>query len=77
MDARKGIKESLFDQDKMADWLHSHVAHTILGPLSWDADGAPRQAFFLAQWQKGKPQILAPSYVRTTKKIIYPKPAWH
>ena len=66
-----------FDQDKMANWLHSHPTRTILGPLSWDQDGAPRQAFFLSQWQKGKPQILSPSYIRTAKKAIYPKPRWH
>ena len=70
-------KVGKLDQDKMANWLHSHVAHTILGPLSWDSDGAPREAFFLAQWQRGKPQILAPRYIATTKKVIYPKPAWH
>src|SRR5919201_1147243 len=70
-------KVGKLDQDQMADWLHSHLVHTILGPLSWDSDGAPREAFFLAQWQKGKPQILSPKYIRTTKKIIYPKPAWH
>jgi branched-chain amino acid transport system substrate-binding protein len=73
--AVKGTKG--FDQDKMATWLHSHPVRTILGPLSWDSDGAPRQAFFLAQWQKGRAQILSPSYIRTTKKIIYPKPHWH
>ena len=70
-------KVGKLDQDKMADWLHSNLVNTVLGPLSWDSDGAPREAFFLAQWQKGKPQILSPKYIRTTKKIIYPKPAWH
>jgi branched-chain amino acid transport system substrate-binding protein len=65
------------DHDKMADWLHSHPVRTILGPISWDKDGAPRQAFFLGQWQRGKPQIVAPKIIASTKKILFPKPAWH
>jgi branched-chain amino acid transport system substrate-binding protein len=65
------------DQDKMATWLHGHKVFTILGPISWDSDGAPKGAFFLAQWQKGAPQILRPKYIATTKKIVYPKPKWH
>jgi branched-chain amino acid transport system substrate-binding protein len=65
------------DQDKMSTWLHGHKVFTILGPLSWDSDGAPQGAFFLAQWQKGAPKILKPKYIATTKKIVYPKPKWH
>jgi branched-chain amino acid transport system substrate-binding protein len=49
---------------------------TILGPLSWDKTGAPRQAFLLAQWQRGKSQIVLPKVIATTKKIIFPKPGW-
>ena len=64
------------DNDKISDWLHSHPVRTILGPLSWDADGAPRQSFFLGQWQRGIPQIVAPKVIATTKKVVYPKPAW-
>jgi branched-chain amino acid transport system substrate-binding protein len=68
------------DQDALKDWLHSHPVRTILGPLSWDATGAPRQAFFLAQWQCAKAacasQIVAPKIVATTKTIVNPKPSW-
>src|SRR4051794_30531311 len=59
------------DQDKIRDYLHSHPVRTILGPLSWDQRGAPRQAFLLAQWQKGKSQIVLPKVIRTTKKIVF------
>ena len=73
-------KVGKIDQDALKDWLHSHPVRTILGPLSWDSTGAPRQAFFLAQWQcaKGKcaSQIVAPKVVATTKTIVNPKPAW-
>ncbi len=64
------------DNDKLADWLHSHPVRTVLGPLSWDADGAPRQSFFLGQWQNGLPQVLLPKVIQTTTKIVFPKPAW-
>jgi branched-chain amino acid transport system substrate-binding protein len=64
------------DQDKIKDYLHSHPVRTILGPLSWDKTGAPRQAFLLAQWQRGKSQIVLPKVIATTKKIIFPKPGW-
>jgi len=64
------------DQNSIKDWLHSHVVKTVLGPLSWDSTGAPRQAFLLAQWQRGTSQIVAPKFAATTKKIVFPKPRW-
>jgi branched-chain amino acid transport system substrate-binding protein len=69
-------KVGKIDQDKIRDYLHSHPVRTILGPLSWDERGAPRQAFLLAQWQKGKSQIVLPKVIRTSKKIVFPKPGW-
>jgi branched-chain amino acid transport system substrate-binding protein len=69
-------KVGKIDQDKIKDYLHSHAVRTILGPLSWDKTGAPRQAFLLAQWQRGKSQIVLPKVIRTTKKIVFPKPGW-
>lgn len=64
------------DQDAIRDWLHAHPVRTILGPLSWDSAGAPRQAFLLAQWQGGKSHIVAPKVVADSKKIVFPKPNW-
>jgi branched-chain amino acid transport system substrate-binding protein len=69
-------KVGKIDQDAIKDYLHAKPVRTILGPLSWDKAGAPRQAFFLAQWQGGKSQIVAPKIVATTKKIVFPKPGW-
>ena len=69
-------KVGKIDQDKIRDYLHSHPVRTILGPLSWDSRGAPQQAFLLAQWQRGKSQIVLPKVIATTKKIIFPKPNW-
>jgi branched-chain amino acid transport system substrate-binding protein len=69
-------KVGRINQDRIRDYLHSHPVRTILGPLSWDAKGAPRQAFLLAQWQKGKSQIVLPKVIATSKKIVFPKPGW-
>jgi branched-chain amino acid transport system substrate-binding protein len=69
-------KVGKIDQDKIRDYLHGHPVQTILGPLSWDSRGAPQQAFLLAQWQRGKSQIVLPKVIATTKKIVFPKPAW-
>jgi ABC-type branched-subunit amino acid transport system substrate-binding protein len=64
------------DQDALKDWLHSHPVRTILGPLSWDSTGAPRQAFLLAQWQGGKSVIVLPKTVAESSTIVFPKPNW-
>jgi branched-chain amino acid transport system substrate-binding protein len=64
------------DQDKLADWLHANQVQTILGPLRWSATGEPQSSFILAQWQAGTVEIVAPSGVATTRKIVNPKPAW-
>jgi branched-chain amino acid transport system substrate-binding protein len=76
-------KVGKIDQDAIKDYLHSKPVRTILGPLSWDATGAPRQAFFLAQWQcnpsgstKCASQIVAPKIVATSKQVVFPKPEW-
>jgi branched-chain amino acid transport system substrate-binding protein len=69
-------KAGKLDQDAIRDWLHAHPVRTILGPLSWDTTGAPRQAFLLAQWQNGKSRIVAPKVVAESKKYVFPKPGW-
>jgi branched-chain amino acid transport system substrate-binding protein len=64
------------DQAKLADWLHANRVDTILGPLHWDATGAPQSDFLLAQWQGGKSQIILPKDVATADKAVAPKPDW-
>jgi branched-chain amino acid transport system substrate-binding protein len=68
------VKE--IDQAKLADWLHANQVDTILGPLRWDATGAPQSDFLLAQWQNGKSEIVLPKEVATTETVIVPKPDW-
>ena len=64
------------DQAKIKDYLHANTVPTILGPLSWDETGAPQSNFLLAQWQKGKAEIVLPRDVATSPTITFPKPAW-
>jgi branched-chain amino acid transport system substrate-binding protein len=64
------------DQAAIADYLHENSVETILGELSWDETGAPQSEFILAQWQKGKPEVVLPEGVATSGSIVYPKPDW-
>ncbi len=64
------------DQTKIKDYLHANTVPTILGPLSWDKTGAPQSNFLLAQWQKGKAEIVLPRDVATSPTITFPKPGW-
>ena len=64
------------DQAAIADYLHQNSVETILGELSWDETGAPQSEFILAQWQKGKPEVVLPEDVATSGTIVYPKPDW-
>ena len=64
------------DQDRISDWLHNHKVQTILGPLSWDENGAPQQTFILAQWQSDQSKVVLPREVANTDTIIFPKTSW-
>ena len=64
------------DQPKLRDWLHANEVQTILGPLSWEATGAPKGKFLLAQWQSGKTQVVAPAAAATSTTVVNPKPDW-
>jgi branched-chain amino acid transport system substrate-binding protein len=64
---------SIDDQLKLADWLRDNKVDTILGPLSWDAQGRPEGQFLVGQWQGGVPEIVLPEAAATSDKII---PGW-
>jgi branched-chain amino acid transport system substrate-binding protein len=68
-------KTGKIDNDTIVKTLHSGSWPTLLGTLSWDADGAPQGSFSLVQWQQGK---LVPVFPASSAqaKPIYPKPAW-
>jgi branched-chain amino acid transport system substrate-binding protein len=58
------------DQLKLADWVRSNTVDTILGPLSWNENGAPKGEFLIGQWQNGKAEIVLPEDAATTDTII-------
>jgi branched-chain amino acid transport system substrate-binding protein len=64
---------SIDDQTKLADWLRSNSVDTILGPLSWNADGSPTGDFLIGQWINGTAEIVLPPEVATAKVEI----GWH
>jgi branched-chain amino acid transport system substrate-binding protein len=55
--------------------LHSGTWPTLLGSLSWTADGAPQGSFNLVQWQNGQ---LIPVFPATLAQASpeAPKPSW-
>src|SRR5215217_177985 len=61
---------SIDDQAKLADWLRQNEVDTILGPLSWEADGRPKGEFLVGQWQSGKPEIVLPEDAATSDQIV-------
>jgi len=61
---------SIDDQAKLADWLRQNEVDTILGPLSWEADGRPKGEFLVGQWQSGKPEIVLPEEAATSDQIV-------
>jgi branched-chain amino acid transport system substrate-binding protein len=58
------------DQLKLADWLRSNTVPTVLGDLSWNANGSPKGEFLVGQWQNGKAEIVLPEEAKTTDKIV-------
>jgi branched-chain amino acid transport system substrate-binding protein len=58
------------DQLKLADWLRANSVDTVLGSLSWNADGSPKGEFLVGQWQSGKPEIVLPEQEATSENIV-------
>jgi branched-chain amino acid transport system substrate-binding protein len=61
---------SIDDQAKLAEWLHANSVDTLLGTLSWNADGSPKGDFLVGQWQAGVSQVVLPTDVATSEKIF-------
>jgi branched-chain amino acid transport system substrate-binding protein len=66
------VKEvgSFDDQAKLAEWLRGNTVETLLGPLSWNADGSPKGDFLVGQWQNGKSEVVLPTDVATSDTIL-------
>lgn len=61
---------SFDDQLALADWLRDNSVDTLLGTLSWNADGSPKGDFLAGQWQSGVSQVVLPTDVSTSDKIL-------
>jgi branched-chain amino acid transport system substrate-binding protein len=68
-------KTNKIDNATIISSLHSGSWPTLLGNLSWSADGAPNGEFNLVQWQKGKLVPVYPSSVAQASPVA-PKPNW-
>jgi branched-chain amino acid transport system substrate-binding protein len=68
-------KAHKIDNATIISSLHSGSWPTLLGDLSWSADGAPTGEFNLVQWQKGKLLPVFPAKVAQAKPEA-PKPNW-
>jgi len=55
--------------------LHKGTWPTLLGDLSWDANGSPNGSFHLIQWQGGKLVPVFPAGVAKASPL-FPKPGW-
>jgi branched-chain amino acid transport system substrate-binding protein len=68
-------KTNKIDNATVISSLHSGTWPTILGTLSWSANGAPAGQFNLVQWQKGKLLPVYPAAIAQAKPEA-PKPNW-
>jgi branched-chain amino acid transport system substrate-binding protein len=68
-------KTNKIDNATIISSLHSGSWPTLLGNLSWSADGAPSGEFNLVQWQQGKLVPVYPSSVAQASPVA-PKPNW-
>jgi branched-chain amino acid transport system substrate-binding protein len=62
-------------QQKLIDWLHENTVDTVVGPLSWDADGRPQSAHLIQQYVDGEIRIVLPED-QAEAEFIAVKPAW-
>jgi branched-chain amino acid transport system substrate-binding protein len=65
---------SVEDQTKLAEWLRGNSVDTILGTLSWNADGSPKGEFLIGQWQGASAKLVLPQKVATANIVNGWKP---
>ena len=62
-------------QQQLIDWLHGNEVDTVVGPLSWDAEGRPQSAHLIQQYVDGEITIVLPDDVKEAD-LVHPKPEW-
>ncbi len=68
-------KTGTIDNAVIIKTLHSGSWHTLVGDLSWDADGAPNGEYLLTQWIDGKLTTVFPAS-EAQHAPVAPKPNW-
>jgi branched-chain amino acid transport system substrate-binding protein len=63
------------DNETIINTLHSGTWPTLLGDLSWNADGAPQGSYQLVQWIDGALKPVYPKDIAQAAPIV-PKPDW-
>lgn len=62
-------------QQALIDWLRENEVQTVVGPLSWDADGRPQGAHLIQQYVDGEIRIVLPAEAAEAELILV-KPEW-
>ncbi|MGH3585817.1 MAG: amino acid ABC transporter substrate-binding protein [Pseudonocardia sp.] len=62
-------------QQRLIDWLRTSTVDTVVGPLSWDAQGRPQSAHLIQQYVDGKIRIVLPEDTAEAE-FTYPKAQW-
>lgn len=62
-------------QQQLIDWLRENEVDTVVGPLSWDAEGRPQGAHLIQQYVGGEIRIVLPEDAAEAELIVE-KPAW-
>ena len=59
----------------MIKYLRNNEVETVVGPLTWDAQGRPESAHMIQQYVDGKIKIVLPDEQKEAE-FIFPKPEW-
>ncbi|MFW6773958.1 amino acid ABC transporter substrate-binding protein [Nocardioides sp. CPCC 205120] len=62
-------------QQSLIDWLRDNEVDTVVGPLTWDAQGRPESAHLIQQYVDGEIRIVMPTDLAEAE-FVFPKPAW-
>ena len=62
-------------QSQLIDWLRENEVDTVVGPLTWDAEGRPQGAHLIQQYVDGQIRIVLPEEAAEAD-LILEKPRW-
>ncbi|WP_051433332.1 amino acid ABC transporter substrate-binding protein [Promicromonospora kroppenstedtii] len=62
-------------QEQLVGWLKENEVETVVGTLSWDAQGRPQSAHLIQQYVDGEIKIVLPDDVKEAD-LVHPKPTW-